>query len=525
MDADVEASSEIDEILQQIAELDKWREIFNSRGYARAFSTFAAQPPSMLELPQSYVISQSDESMLVPAWLQSSQQTQTGEEVCVFATTLPLHLTGHITNVMCETEFTCSGRVHVKAIMTDYQDLLQTIKSLQHSRLSYIELLQEEVKRNQDRPSEKIKSEEDSDDSSRPATSSHHISAQNDQFTAPYSIPQTLTVSPSLGGQPLSPELAVSLRKILFGNTFHIFSYEWKKSFFKFREPFSDMAYALETERVGGACAVQMVVQAHIIKYLLFNRPENSDCTMQSMVTLGEKEQRKALAAALTDILWTAGEEQTATVCLVTSECCFTPHMDYKLDNFTERLQLFTFKKKEDIRSFICEHIQCALLNLLLTGRAAPHVFNGTSLNDEQDKALAQALHGVLTRSHVGYLLWNREQVNHAQLPVVGSMLKTPKLPIWVCNINGTYSVLFSPNRSLLSDWKMEHLFQLYFYNGQPTQLKTTMLTIDTHSHHWEAENNDIQGDPEKKFPSVEMTIRTKWEGAVIGWNGTVPFF
>lgn len=47
----------------------------------------------------------------------------------------------------------------------------------------------------------------------------------------------------------------------------------------------------------------------------------------------------------------------------------------------------------------------------------------------------------------------------------------------------------------------------------------------DTHSHHWEAENNDIQGDPEKKFPSVEMTIRTKWEGAVIDWNGTVPFF
>jgi len=34
--------------------------------------------------------------------------------------------------------------------MTDYQDLLQTIKSLQHSRLSYIELLQEEVKRSQD---------------------------------------------------------------------------------------------------------------------------------------------------------------------------------------------------------------------------------------------------------------------------------------------------------------------------------------------------------------------------------------
>ncbi|XP_052433075.1 inactive ubiquitin carboxyl-terminal hydrolase MINDY-4B-like [Carassius gibelio] len=416
--------------------------------------------------------------------------------------------------------------------MTDYQDLLQTIKSLQHSRLSYIELLQEEVKRNQDRPNEKIKSDEDSDDSSRPATSAHHIRAQNEQFTAPYSIPQTLTVSPSLGGQPLSPELAV-----------------------------------------GGACAIQMVVQAYIIKYLLFNQPINSECKMQSLMTVGEKEQRKALAAALTDILWTAGEEQTATVCLVMSERCFTPHMDYKLDNFTERLQLFTFKNKDDVKSFICEHIQCfkdegshgtilflyslifsrtiermradfdcttthllhvslgnfvcrqALLNLLLTGRATPHVFNGTSPNDDQDEALAQPLHGVLTRSHVGYLLWNREQVHHAQLPLVGSMLKTPKLPIWVCNINGTYSVLFSPNRLLLSDWKMEHLFHLYFYNGQPTQLSTTMLTIDTHSHHWQAENNDIQGDPEKKFPSVEMTIRTKWEGSGIDWNGTVPFF
>ncbi|XP_067307701.1 inactive ubiquitin carboxyl-terminal hydrolase MINDY-4B isoform X2 [Pseudorasbora parva] len=441
MDADVDASSELNEILQQVAELDEWREIFNSRG---------------------------------------------------------------------------------------------------------LELQQDNVKR----PSEKIKADEDNDDSSRPATSSHHVSAPNNQFMVPYSIPQTLAVSPSLGGQPVSPELAVSLRSILFGNTFHIFNYEWKKSFFKFREPFSDMAYALETERAG-VSAIQMVVQAHIIKYLLFNRPGNSACAMQSMLEVGEKEQRRALAAALADILWTAGEEQTATVSLVTSERCFTPHLDYKLDSFTERFKeegshgiiLFLYsvifsRTIDRIRAdfdcttshllhlclgnFVCRQ---ALLNLLLTGRATPHVFNGTSLTDERDQPLAHPLHGVLTRSHVGYLFWNREQVKHAQLPLVGSMLKTPRLPIWVCNINGTYSVLFSPNRSLLSDWKMEHLFQLYFYNGQPTQLSTTVLTIDTHSHHWEAENNDIQGDLEKKFPSVEMTIRTKWEGAVIDWNGTVAFF
>lgn len=57
-----------------------------------------------------------------------------------------------------------------------------------------------------------------------------------------------------------------------------------------------------------------------------------------SMKEVGEKEQRRALAAALTDILWTAGEEQAATVSLVTSDRCFTPNLDYKLDSFTERV-------------------------------------------------------------------------------------------------------------------------------------------------------------------------------------------
>ena len=59
-------------------------------------------------------------------------------------------------------------------------------------------------------------------------------------------------------------------------------------------------------------------------------------------------------------------------------------------------------------------------------------------------------------------------------------MLKTPRWPIWVCSINSTSSVLFSPQRSLLSDWKMEHLFHMYFYNGQPSQTTTTLLTIGT---------------------------------------------
>uniref|UniRef100_A0A4W5L0H2 MINDY family member 4B n=1 Tax=Hucho hucho TaxID=62062 RepID=A0A4W5L0H2_9TELE len=171
----------------------------------------------------------------------------------------------------------------------------------------------------------------------------------------------------------------------------------------------------------------------------------------------------------------------------------------------------------------LCVHQ--ALMNLLLTGRASPNVFNGTLQCGDDGSPLEKPLHGVLARSDVGYLHWSRELLERTKLPMVGSMLKTPKLPIWVCSINGTYSVLFSPNRSLLSDWKMEHLFHMYFYNGQLSQQSTALLTIDTHSHHWEVGIKDTQGDPEKRFPSVEMAIRTKWEGAAIDWNGTMPFF
>lgn len=44
------------------------------------------------------------------------------------------------------------------------------------------------------------------------------------------------------------------------------------------------------------------------------------------------------LAAALSDSLWLAGQELAATVTLVSEDYCITPHLDYKLDNFTEKV-------------------------------------------------------------------------------------------------------------------------------------------------------------------------------------------
>ncbi|XP_047191733.1 inactive ubiquitin carboxyl-terminal hydrolase MINDY-4B [Scophthalmus maximus] len=378
------------------------------------------------------------------------------------------------------------------------------------------------------------------------------------------SIPRRLVISPTLGGTPVTPQLTESFRRILFGGTFHVFNYEWRKSVFQFRQLNSELSFALEMD-TGGAQAVQMVIQARVIKHLLFSRQSSSDGrTLTSLIT-GQRDQERALAAALSESLWLAGQEVSTTVTLVTEDYCITPHLDYKLDNFTERLQLFTFKEKEDVSKFILEHIQSfteershgvilflyslicsrtvdrlqedlnsttshllhlrlgdfvcrqALLNLLLTGRASPHVFNGTLYIGEDGLPLDRPLQGVLTRSDVGYLHWSREQMERGRLPQVGSMLKTPRFPVWLCSVDNSLSVMFSLNLSLVSDWRTERRFHLFLCSGMSAQQTAARLTVDTHSHHWEA--SEAYRDSEKTFPSLDMTIRTKWDGAAVIWN------
>ncbi|XP_035771988.1 inactive ubiquitin carboxyl-terminal hydrolase MINDY-4B isoform X2 [Neolamprologus brichardi] len=432
-------------------------------------------------------------------------------------------------------------------------------------RLDYIGLLWQEVSRNPHRLLDVEKEEEQEEAPPPPRT-----------LQALCSIPRRLAISAGLGGTPVTPQLIESLRRILLGGNFRVFDYEWRKAVFHFREPNSELAYALKADG-GGARAIQMVVQARIIKHLLFARQSASDGqTLHSLTEVGRREQDRALAAALSDSLWLAGQEASATVTL---------------------LQLFTFSEKDAVTNFILDHIQCfqeegshgvilflyslvcsrtidrlrqdldsptsyllqlspgssvcrqALLNLLLTGRASPHLFNGMRHLGQDGLPLQRPLQGVLSRSDVGYLRWSREEMERGALPQVGSMLKTPRFPVWVCSINSSCSVLFSATRSLLSDWRAEHLFQLYYYSGQSSQTATARLTVgercghtsagliplvlhppsasctDTHSHHWEASPGDAEGDPEKRFPSLEMTIRTKWDGAVIAWNGTSPFY
>ncbi|XP_058152384.1 inactive ubiquitin carboxyl-terminal hydrolase MINDY-4B [Dasypus novemcinctus] len=379
------------------------------------------------------------------------------------------------------------------------------------------------------------------------------------------SIPKPSIISSKSGGFPISLAMATKLRQSLFGNTVHIFSSDWKRAYFKFHEPFSDLAFALEMGK-GGARGLQMAVQVSVLKYFLFTR-KGKDCNFHSLCEISKQEQKEVLAAALADILWAAGAAQKATVCLVTEDTCVASTPDHPGDGVTERLQLFEFLEKEAIEKFIYDHLQyfkedgshgvilflysllfsrtferlqkdldvttphllqptaggflCrqAVLNLILTGRASPHVFNGYQKGKSQE-----LLRGVQTRSDVGYLQWGRDASEDNRLSQVGSMLKTPKLPIWLCSINGNYSVLFSTNRQLLSDWKVERLFDLYFCSGQPSQKKPVHLIIDTHSHLWEKGQHGDKRGPGSRFSPVEMAIRTKWSEATVHWEGTSRF-
>ncbi|KAI4578908.1 hypothetical protein MJG53_000785 [Ovis ammon polii x Ovis aries] len=313
--------------------------------------------------------------------------------------------------------------------------------------------------------------------------------------------------------------MATKLRQTLFGNTIQVFSSDWTKAYFQFHEPFSDLAFTLQVGK-GGVRSIQMAVQGSIIKYLLFTR-KGKDCNFLSLCRLSKLDQDHTLAAVLAGTLWAAGAAQKATICLIAEDTYVAPTPGYSGDGFSERLQLFELSDKEATEKFIYDHLQCfkgegchgvilflyslifsrtferlqkeldvstthllqpnaggflcrqAVLNLILTGRASPHIFNGCQKGKSQE-----ILHGVLTRSDIGYLQWGKDTSEDDRLSQVGSMLKTPKLPVWLCNINGNYSVLFSTNRQLLSDWKVERLFDLYFYSGQPAQKKPAHLTI-----------------------------------------------
>ncbi|XP_042652951.1 inactive ubiquitin carboxyl-terminal hydrolase MINDY-4B [Tyto alba] len=170
----------------------------------------------------------------------------------------------------------------------------------------------------------------------------------------------------------------------------------------------------------GGTRAILMAVQVHIIAYLLFIR--NTEYTHLDRIHVSFT----------------------------------TPPTPYPR---AQQIQLFEFSEKAAAQEFILGHIN--------------------SFKDEGSNGVILFLYSLLfSRTLESRPPPHRLSVPRAPRSREIPGLRTPRLPAWLCGLSGRHGVLLGTGGRLLSDWRRERVFHLYFYSRQA---KTAHLTIGMH--------------------------------------------
>lgn len=361
------------------------------------------------------------------------------------------------------------------------------------------------------------------------------------------------TVNTESSGTPITLEEASHLRNLLTGSPANTMPAEWMQQNFK-QNANPNLSYGL-VQNKGGPCGVLACVQAYMMKCLIFGTAVSPSTSPVSPLRPSQREWLWALASAITEILWKAGQEKKAILALPGSFAHFAEHGvgRYSNDGVTENLNLYEFVVQDDLYDAVNRHMSvftaetgsgCVILlysllltrglenvetdkdagggqllnahgyssqeivNLLLTGIACTNTFNGdqTLGGNSDDKVV---LKGVHHRSDIGLL----SLFEHYDCYKVGSHLKTPQYPIWVVCCESHYSVLFSRDTAVSADVPPNTKFDIYYYDGLALQEDEIRLTIDMEG-----------GEPDLAIiPPMEHCIRTKWKNAAINWNGTEP--
>ncbi|KAG7488752.1 hypothetical protein MATL_G00038420 [Megalops atlanticus] len=352
-----------------------------------------------------------------------------------------------------------------------------------------------------------------------------------------------------VSSHPIDQDTATALKEVLFGSSMKCFNEEWKAQSFTFSD-IPGVRYGI-VQKKGGPCGVLASVQACVLQKLLF---EETSCQKLQDSNVARS---KCLVLAIAEILWRAGEGKTATVAVSSGRQHFIPTGRYKSEGILEMLTFHKVQTFEDLKLLLEQHILqfehgpsgCILLtisailsrsvemvrtdfdvptncligahgycsqelvNLLLCGRAVSNVFNDDIELDSGNGNIT-LLKGIKQRSDIGLL----SLFEHYNICKVGPYLKTPKFPIWVVCSESHFTVLFCTCKELISDWRLEQKFDLYYYDGlanQQEEIRLTILTATLRNHSQEVDSDLI--------PPLEHCIRTKWKDATVNWNETEP--
>ncbi|XP_057379239.1 inactive ubiquitin carboxyl-terminal hydrolase MINDY-4B-like [Daphnia carinata] len=376
-------------------------------------------------------------------------------------------------------------------------------------------------------------------------------------------------------GKPITEDVAVALRKLVLGQCPAVVRCEFftQGPGLIFREHGHPLAYALAITNPSTTPmlrALVMTIQAQILRTLLFDSailklPKTCNPLMPTTVTI----QQEALACAIANIIWKAGNGQSAILCLPQANVVHVVGSpQFNEDGLTEKLQLCPMSRIEDLHQTVRRNIhvfqedpgpalmlilysailtrgveqvtedlgkptggdgiltpvKCLLningsisfspISLFVLGRASPFLHNGVQYQEDGQGCTTEET-GVLIRSSIGLLVWMGNEAKTSTYNV-GSRLKTPTVPIWIVIASEQSGVLFGEDKVILRDHQAENRFQLYYHTSTFHQQNPMILKINNRSR-----DDSIIDAP---VPTLEKLIRTKWGDARIDWGGVEPF-
>lgn len=374
----------------------------------------------------------------------------------------------------------------------------------------------------------------------------------------------------NLNGTPIDLNTATILRELTVGSCVHSFSNDWRRAKLVFREENNELSYGLLSEKNGSKgfiLSVQTVVLRNLIEK---NSSDTNGESKNNKRTLRptNRERIEKLIKSIADILWRAGEKTHACVALNSLSNCFDTtssssnlRSNYFPDGLTEKLHLYEFKDYKLLENFVrnnlitfqkedgcitllysiilsrkidsllkdlqgqsllgqMEDCKIALYTLILTGTATPYLHNGNTYYDTEGQSLDKPLIGIKNRSEIGLLYWDSKE-NDDSRTEVGSMLKTPRYPIWLLLMGkNMIAIMFHTNMELINNWRFEITFTLNYYTALKKQVEPYEIDIETRDN-----TNELQVNPDFKLKyghlfkffdedkelEIISIIKTKW--------------